>query len=169
MINHRYVGPIEAGVVRTPSIDTVAMGHVITGICAGIRRNRRLSLAAWNNNAEDPVDNLYAATIADLTILAVGVGGYDVSELKFIATDPIKHVFEASNFDGLIKLVTSLQNRTCTTPVTVDIDFHEDANETVISAFVSPNKPRYFVVPSERFKGLKNLFIEVQYTTLCQF
>jgi hypothetical protein len=64
MVKHSYVGPQERGVVRTPNNDTIAMGHVINGICAGVSRNKMQSLAQWNPNAEDPVDNLFAATIS---------------------------------------------------------------------------------------------------------
>jgi len=52
--------------------------------------------------------------IVDLTIIAVGIGNYDLQELRFIATDKTNHVFEASDFSGLINLVSSLKNRTCT-------------------------------------------------------
>ncbi|XP_031566441.1 uncharacterized protein LOC116301510 isoform X2 [Actinia tenebrosa] len=58
-------------------------------------------------------------------------------------------------------MVSLIQNRTCSTPVELDIDFHEGANETVVSAFVSPSRPRYFVLPYKLFQGIKNLYIEV--------
>lgn len=64
MVRHRYDGQREYGVVRMPNNDTIAMGHVINGICAGAVRNRRQSLVLWNKNTEDPVDNLFAATIS---------------------------------------------------------------------------------------------------------
>lgn len=52
--------------------------------------------------------------VVDLTLIAVGIGKYDIEELRLIATDKTEHVFEASDFSGLINLVSSLKNRTCT-------------------------------------------------------
>jgi len=43
MLRHGYVGAIETGVIWTGN-DTIAIGHVINGISAGTRRNKRLSL-----------------------------------------------------------------------------------------------------------------------------
>ena len=51
--------------------------------------------------------------ISDLTMIAVGVAKYSLSELKLIATDKKRHVFTAKNFDKLLELVTSLRRKTC--------------------------------------------------------
>ena len=64
MVKHRFEGQREYGVIRAPNNDTIAIGHVIYGICAGAARNTRQSLVAWDKDAEDPVDNLFSATIS---------------------------------------------------------------------------------------------------------
>ena len=64
MIAHRYDGSREIGVVLTPSGKTIATGHVINGICAGLVRDKQISLVKWSPGAENEVDNLYAATIS---------------------------------------------------------------------------------------------------------
>lgn len=64
MVAHRYDGSRELGVVRLPSGETIAMGHVVNGICAGLNRYTELSLESWAPGASKKVDNLYAATLA---------------------------------------------------------------------------------------------------------
>lgn len=64
MVAHRYVGSSEVGVVRLPTGETIAMGYVINGICAGLNRYTELSLESWSPGATRKVDNLYAATLA---------------------------------------------------------------------------------------------------------
>lgn len=62
----------EQGVVLTPDGETIAMGHVITGICAGLVRDKSLSLRKWASGAPLRVDSLYVATIAyDLSLSAL--------------------------------------------------------------------------------------------------
>ena len=62
----------EGGVVLSPDGETIAMGHVITGICAGLVRDQSMSLNKWTAGAPLLVDNLYAATIAyDLAVSAL--------------------------------------------------------------------------------------------------
>ena len=62
----------EQGVVLTPDGETIAMGHVITGICAGLVRDKSLSLRKWTSGAPLRVDSLYVATIAyDLSLSAL--------------------------------------------------------------------------------------------------
>lgn len=66
------LGQKEQGVVHTPFGD-VAMGRVITGICAGINRNPKLVLSQIYSITTKHMDNLYTATIAGdlgLTTLA---------------------------------------------------------------------------------------------------
>jgi hypothetical protein len=64
MVAHRYDGSRELGVVRTPAGETIAIGHVINGICAGLSRDKQVSLAQWSPGANKKVDNLYGATIS---------------------------------------------------------------------------------------------------------
>lgn len=54
----------ELGVVLTPDGETIAMGRVIMGICAGLNRDESLSLQGWTSGAPLRVDNLFTATIA---------------------------------------------------------------------------------------------------------
>lgn len=106
--------------------------------------------------------------IKDLTVIAIGVGSYDLRELNLIATDPDTHVFTAQNFDELINLVTSLRRKTCTAPVYMDLNFTISEDDTEVVAFVSPNKARFFTVSAEHFFGVEQIFIDVvpQYGTV---
>lgn len=71
MVNHRMNGRNEQGVVHTPFGD-VAMGRVITGICAGISRNKSIMFPQLLHLTAKPMDNLFAATIAgDLGIVSL--------------------------------------------------------------------------------------------------
>lgn len=54
----------EMGVVLTPDGETIAMGRVMMGICAGLNRDKTLSLRQWTAGAPLRVDNLFTATIA---------------------------------------------------------------------------------------------------------
>lgn len=54
----------EMGVVLTPDGETVAVGRVMLGICAGLNRDDSLSLVPWTAGAPLRVDNLFTATIA---------------------------------------------------------------------------------------------------------
>lgn len=62
MLVHGFSGQQEQGVVNTPHGD-VAMGRVITGICAGMNR-KDLILKEIYGLSSKHIDNLYAATIA---------------------------------------------------------------------------------------------------------
>ena len=64
MVAHGYDGTREKGVIRTPRGDTIALGHVITGICAGLNRDTELSLAQWFADSPQTIDNLFVATIS---------------------------------------------------------------------------------------------------------
>ena len=46
-------------------------------------------------------------------MIAVGVGKYDLQELRLIATDKNKHVFTVQTFSDLVKLVKSLRRQAC--------------------------------------------------------
>ena len=54
----------KKGVVLTPDGETIAVGRVILGICAGLNRDDSLSLKKWTAGAPLRVDNLFTATIA---------------------------------------------------------------------------------------------------------
>lgn len=106
--------------------------------------------------------------IPDLTVIAVGVASYKLSELKLIATNSKRHVFTASNFDKLLELVTSLRRKACTAPVYMGLNFTNTDDTTEVVAFVSPNKARFFTLSAEHFFGIENIYIDVipQYGTV---
>lgn len=54
----------QMGVVLTHDRETIAMGRVMMGICAGLNRDKSLSLKNWTPGAPLRVDNLFTATIA---------------------------------------------------------------------------------------------------------
>ncbi|XP_067877320.1 N-acetylmuramoyl-L-alanine amidase-like [Heterodontus francisci] len=58
VMNHEVGSSAERGVVLTPDGTTIAVGHLIAGIEAGLKRNVEYP---W---PEGPVDNLYALTLA---------------------------------------------------------------------------------------------------------
>ncbi|KAJ7337926.1 hypothetical protein OS493_008085 [Desmophyllum pertusum] len=54
----------QMGVVLTHDRETIAMGRVMMGICAGLNRDKSLSLKNWTPGAPLRVDNLFTTTIA---------------------------------------------------------------------------------------------------------
>ena len=54
----------EQGVVLTADNETIAIGPVMTGLCAGLMRDNSVSLKKWAPGSPYIVDNLFAATIA---------------------------------------------------------------------------------------------------------
>ncbi|KAK3726280.1 hypothetical protein QZH41_003058 [Actinostola sp. cb2023] len=98
----------------------------------------------------------------DLTMISVGVGNINKDELKLIATDPSKHVFTAKDFTALLQLVKKLQTRTCTTPVQMTMDFTQNENNTIVTAYVFPGNVRYFALASENFYGVGDIFIAIK-------
>ena len=66
MVRHSYESDSkrEKGVVLTSDRETIAVGRVILGICAGLNRDDSLSLTKWTPGASLRVDNLFSATIA---------------------------------------------------------------------------------------------------------
>ena len=64
MVVHRFDGTREIGVIRISDGETIAVGHVIAGICAGLHRNKDLSLAQWVSDAHHKIDNLFAVTMS---------------------------------------------------------------------------------------------------------
>lgn len=64
MVKYQVIGNEEKGVVMTQGGEAVAVGHVILGIAAGLKRNRELLIDLLPPDEEEKVDNLYAATIA---------------------------------------------------------------------------------------------------------
>lgn len=66
MVRHTHDGTQEGGIVTDRNGETVAMGHVITGLSAGEHRDKNRNLAGklgWLGIGEK-VDNLYATTLA---------------------------------------------------------------------------------------------------------
>ena len=83
MVSHRYLngGTRKLGVVRTHDGETIAMGNLIRGICAGLHRDRRLSLAKWVSGAKSIVDNLFTATLSyDLSLTGLAKKNGDQNE-----------------------------------------------------------------------------------------
>ncbi|XP_072347417.1 N-acetylmuramoyl-L-alanine amidase-like [Scyliorhinus torazame] len=71
VMNHGVDGSVERGVVLTPDGTTIAVGHLIAGIEAGLKR---IVDRPWPDAAEHllvPVDNLYALTLAKDLGLAI--------------------------------------------------------------------------------------------------
>ena len=54
----------EQGVVLTADNETIAIGRIMTGLCAGLMRDNGASLKTWAPGSPYIVDNLFAATIA---------------------------------------------------------------------------------------------------------
>lgn len=54
----------EQGVVLTADNETIAIGRIMTGLCAGLMRDNSVSLKTWAPGSPYIVDNLFAATIA---------------------------------------------------------------------------------------------------------
>ena len=54
----------EQGVVLTADNGTIAIGPIMTGLCAGLMRDNSVSLKKWAPGSPYIVDNLFAATIA---------------------------------------------------------------------------------------------------------
>lgn len=65
------------------------------------------------HDPKQTVKLISSLAISDLTMIAVGVADYSLSELNLIATDKKRHVFTAKNFDKLLELVTSLRRNAC--------------------------------------------------------
>lgn len=65
------------------------------------------------HDPKQTVKLISSLAISDLTMIAVGVADYSISELNLIATDKKRHVFTAKNFDKLLELVTSLRRNAC--------------------------------------------------------
>ena len=62
----------EQGVVLTADNETIAIGPIMTGLCAGLMRDNSVSLQNWAPGSLYVVDNLFAAAIAsDLALSAL--------------------------------------------------------------------------------------------------
>ena len=64
MMPHRFENFQERGVLLSDQGNTVAIGRVILGICAGLARDETLVIDAAKAESERVVDNLFAATVA---------------------------------------------------------------------------------------------------------
>ena len=80
MLRHGTTGGKEQGVVWTTAKHTVALGHVITGICAGLERDKDVKLARWFSDAEGSIDNLHVTTLAG--DIAQSTIGYKTGTIK---------------------------------------------------------------------------------------
>ena len=65
MVTHNVIAVNEEqGVVLTADNETIAIGRIMTGLCAGLMRDNSVSLKTWAPGSPYIVDNLFAATIA---------------------------------------------------------------------------------------------------------
>lgn len=65
MVTHSIIAVNEEqGVVLTADNETIAIGRIMTGLCAGLMRDNSVSLKKWAPGSLYIVDNLFAATIA---------------------------------------------------------------------------------------------------------
>ncbi|XP_078359694.1 uncharacterized protein LOC144644146 [Oculina patagonica] len=142
-----------------PVSDTETV-QIVVVLTDGKSNDKKLSLKRVVKNLK--------ADINDLTMIAVGIGGYDSSELKLIATDKKRHVFTAKDFDKLLELVTSLRRKACYAPVYMGLNFTDAGDTTEVVAFVSPNKARFFTLSAEHFFGVEDIYLDIipQYGTV---
>jgi len=71
-----------------------------------------------HNGSGDPVTEAQLIKNAKTIIYSVGVGGYSLTQLNNIASDPdSRHVFTMNNFNELVNSLQSISTNTCNTPV----------------------------------------------------
>jgi phage baseplate assembly protein gpV len=72
---HEMNGQVESGIVKDADGNEFAAGHVLTGLSAGVYRNRSIDITPWYSaGIGESMDNLYATTISgDLGQVAVFV------------------------------------------------------------------------------------------------
>ncbi|XP_078573554.1 uncharacterized protein LOC144860264 [Branchiostoma floridae x Branchiostoma japonicum] len=71
------------------------------------------------DNVQGPASSAHEAGI---NVFAIGIGGYDVRELRQIATDPdATHVFAVDNFAATDYIKDALEGRTCKEPAEVAV------------------------------------------------
>ncbi|KAL9984710.1 hypothetical protein ACROYT_G007036 [Oculina patagonica] len=148
IVHHNVLRPALDN--RASDTETVQIVIVLTD---GKSNDKNLTLKRVVKNLK--------ADINDLTMIAVGIGGYDSSELKLIATDKKRHVFTATNFDKLLELVTSLRRKACYAPVYMGLNFTDAGDTTEVVAFVSPNKARFFTLSAEHFFGVEDIYLDI--------
>jgi hypothetical protein len=73
---------------------------------------------AHNVSGRDPVTEAQLIKDARTVIYTVGVGGYSLSQLNAISSDPDwRHVFTMNNFTELVNSLQSIATNACNTPV----------------------------------------------------
>ncbi len=71
-----------------------------------------------HNGRTDPIFISDAAKNDNILIYTVGIGGYDLSEIQAIASDPDERfVFTANTFVQLVQSLQSIAESTCNTPI----------------------------------------------------
>ncbi|XP_031550155.1 uncharacterized protein LOC116287609 [Actinia tenebrosa] len=159
-INHRGGGTNTAGAVRlaynimkTEEEKSQEIQQIMILLTDGYSNNKY---------ALEQEVKVAKANLTGVTMIAIGVGGYDRYELEMIATDPTNHVFTSTDFTQLAGLVRTLRRKTCETPARLAISFRNDGGKkTVTVGFVSPGKARYFTLPAKLFYGNRDINIKV--------
>jgi hypothetical protein len=71
-----------------------------------------------HNGSGNPITEAQIIKNARTIIYAVGVGGFSLSQLNAISSDPdSRHVFTMNNFNELVNALQSIATNTCNTPV----------------------------------------------------
>ncbi len=71
-----------------------------------------------NGDQEEFVRAVNGAKNAKTLIYGIGVGGYNLAEIQYIASDPdSRFVFTINNFAGLVQSLRTVSNSTCNTPL----------------------------------------------------
>ncbi|KAK7105718.1 uncharacterized protein [Littorina saxatilis] len=86
--------------------------------------------------------------LSGVTLFSIGVGGYDLAELKAMSSNPkCSHVFTLSQFSEIDSIITEIQRSTCKahTTLTRNTTFESSKNTTTIST-EKPTKNETVVV-----------------------
>lgn len=95
--------------------------------------------------------NLRSATHAN--IFAVGIGGYYLSELQAIASDPA-YIFTMENYQQLTVLINEITNKTCQMPTFVQLNIKVDTE-------VPANTYRYYRLDINQLRRSEGNFFEL--------
>ncbi|CAF1467512.1 unnamed protein product [Rotaria magnacalcarata] len=88
-----------------------------------------------------------------VNIYAVGIGGYNLAELKAIASDP-NYVFTMSNYQQLTVLINDITNKTCMMPAFVQPN-------TKVNTEVPANTYRYYRMDTSKLRSGSGGFFEL--------
>jgi uncharacterized protein YegL len=97
-----------------------------------------------------------AASLRDLTqanIYSVGIGGYNLVELKAIASNPM-YVFTMANYQQLTVLINEITNKTCMMPAFVEPNVKVDTE-------VPANTYRYYRMDTSKLRSGQGGFFEL--------